>query len=105
MVAKAITIFPPGLIGRIRNGQFPMGDSGNTMTNAEVLQYTAGVRGRTLKMKISEGISDILVPDGITIERMIIMKQSDLRKNVKVRVRGQANTDGSIAASNIELEK
>jgi hypothetical protein len=59
MIAKAINIFPSGMLGRIRNGQFPMGDSGNTMTNAE-------------------GMSDILVPDDIQVTRMILLEQSDV---------------------------
>ena len=59
MTAKAITIFPPGLLKQIRNGQFPMGNSGNTMTNAEVRQ-SLGVSGHTLKMKLTEGIAGLV---------------------------------------------
>jgi hypothetical protein len=103
MTAKAITIFPPGLLEQIRNGQFPMGNSGNTMTNAEVAQYTAGVSGHTLKMKLAEGISNIQVPDGIPIERLKIMKKTDLKMNFIVTARGQINPDGSMAATNIEI--
>jgi hypothetical protein len=104
MVAKTINIFPAGMIGRIRNGQFPMGDSGNTMTNAEVVQFTAGVSGRILKMKITEGISEIFVPEGIPIMRMVTMKQSDLKKNIPVRVRSHDQSDGTAVADSIDID-
>jgi hypothetical protein len=103
MIAKAINIFPSGMLGRIRNGQFPMGDSGNTMTNAEVIQFTAAVNGRMLKMKITEGISDILVPEDVPIMRMILLKPGDLKIKSAVHVRGQTQPNGSITSDFVEI--
>ena len=103
MTAKAITIFPSGLLKRIRNGQFPMGNSGNIMTNAEVLRYALGVSGHTLKMKLAKGVSDIQVPDGTPIVRLKIMKTADLRVSSHVTVRGRRNPDGSMTATSIAI--
>jgi hypothetical protein len=82
-----------------------MGDSGNTMTNAQVLQYTAGSTGHTLKMKITEGMPDILVPDGIPIVRMILMKQSDLKVDRTVHVRSQNQSGDVVTADFVDIVK
>ncbi len=104
MTAEAITIFPPGLLEHIRNGQFPMGNSGNTMTNAVVSRYALGVSGHTLKMKLNGGISDFQVPDGISVERLTVMHKTDLRANSIVSVRGRKNPDGSMTAGSVVMQ-
>jgi len=105
MIAKAITIFPSGFIARIRNGQFPMSDPGNTMTNAEVIRFSDGMDGKVLKMNITEGVPDIQVPDGTPVMRMILLKRQQLKVNASVRIRGQFQPDGSVAAEFVEIVK
>jgi len=56
LVAVYINIFAPEMWSSpvMRKGEFPM-TTGDTMTNAVVTQYAAGVKGRVLTMKYAEG--------------------------------------------------
>ena len=100
LVAVAIHIFAPERKGRVREGQFPM-SSGDTMTNAEVMEYAVKVEGRTLFLKYRDGAVAIEVPLPTDVERERVLRLSDLRPGMRVVVRGSANPDGSIAASSI----
>jgi hypothetical protein len=100
LVAVAIRIFAPERKGRVRQGQFPM-NSGDTMTNAEVMEYAVKVESRTLFLKYRDGAVAIGVPPTTDVERERALRLSDLRPGMRVVVRGLANPDGSIAASSI----
>ena len=100
LVAVAIHIFAPERKGRIRDGQFPM-NSGDTMTNAEVMEYAVKVEGRTLFLKYRDGATAIEVPLTTDVERERMLRLSDLRPGMRVVVRGLANPDGSIVAASI----
>ncbi len=100
LVAVVIHIFAPERKGRVREGQFPM-NSGDTMTNAEVMEYAVKVEGRTLFLKYRDGAVAIEVPLTTDVERERALRLSDLRPGMHVVVRGLANPDGSIAASSI----
>jgi multidrug efflux pump subunit AcrA (membrane-fusion protein) len=100
LVAVAIHIFAPERKGRVREGQFPM-NSGDTMTNAEVMEHAVKVEGRTLFLKYKDGAAAIEVPPTTDVDRERVLRLSDLRPGMRVVVRGSANPDGSIAASSI----
>ena len=104
MVAISINIFAPQMWDGVRKGQFPM-TTGDTMTNAVVTQYAAGVKGRVVTMKYAEGTSEITVPDGTQIHRLVAAKPSALVAGLHVTVRGTANPDGSIKASAISFDQ
>ena len=100
LTAVSINILPPEYQGRGREGQFPM-ESGNIMTNATVMEFAERVEGRTLFLKYRDGASSIAVPPETEIHRIVVSRLDELRKGMRVVVRGQANPDGSIAASSI----
>ncbi len=51
LTAISINIFPPEFKGRVRATQFVM-DTGNTMTNATVMQNVRRIEGRMLYLKL-----------------------------------------------------
>ncbi len=104
LAAVSINIFPPEYKGRIRDGQFPLA-SGNTMTNAEVMEYAVKVETRTLFLKYKDGAAAIAVPLTTEIHRLTVIRPSDLRQGMHVTVRGVTNPDGSITASSITVDR
>jgi hypothetical protein len=104
MVAISINIFAPEMWDVVRKGQFPM-TTGDTMTNAVVTQYAAGVKGRVVTMKYAEGTSAITVPDGTQIHRLVAAKASALVAGLHISVRGTANPDGSIKAGSVSFDE
>ena len=106
LVAISINIFAPAMWSSpaMRKGEFPM-TTGDTMTNAVVAQYAAGVKGRVVTMKYAEGTSEITVPEGTQIHRLVVAKAAALIAGLHITVRGAANTDGSIKASSISFDQ
>jgi hypothetical protein len=104
MVAISINIFAPEMWDGVRKGQFPM-TTGDTMTNAVVAQYAAGVKGRVVTMKYAEGTSAITVPDGTQIHKLVVATPAALTVGLHVTVRGTASPDGSIKASAISFDQ
>ncbi len=104
LAAVSINIFPPEYKGRIRDGQFPMA-SGDTMTNAEVMEYAVKVENRTLFLKYKDGAAAIAVPLTTEVHRLTVIRPSDLRQGMHVIVRGVTNPDGSITASSITVDR
>jgi hypothetical protein len=100
LTAVSINILPPEYKGRTREGQFLM-ESGNTMTNATVVQFAQRVEGHTLFLKYKEGAAAIAVPAATDIHRIVVTRLGALHKGMHVVVRGPANADGSIVASSI----
>jgi hypothetical protein len=104
MIAVSINVFAPEMWDGVRKGQFPM-STGDTMTNAVVARYAAGVKGRVLTMKYAEGTSTITVPDDTQIHRLVVSKVSALTVGQHITVRGTANPDGSIKAAAISFDQ
>ena len=104
LVAVSINIFPPELRGRVREGQFPM-DTGNMMTNAEVMEYAVRTEHQTLFLKYRDGASAISVPPTTPVHRLTVIHLGDLRPGMHVIVRGAVNPDGSITASSLTADQ
>ncbi len=104
LVATNINIFAPQMWDIVRKGQFPMAD-GQTMTNAVVAQAVKGVQGRTLTMKLTEGVSTISVPDEVPIHRLVALTTASLTVGLHVLIRGSANADGSFTAASVSFDQ
>lgn len=104
LVAVAINIFPAELKGRIPEGQSPMA-SGDTMTNPTVMENVVKVENRTLFLKYKDGAAAIAVPPTTDVNRLTVIRLSDLHPGMHVVIRGQANPDGSITASSITADR
>ena len=104
LVATNINIFAPRMWDIVRKGQFPMAD-GQTMTNAVVAQSVKGVRGRTLTMKLTEGITSISVPDEVPIHRLVALTTSSLAVGLHVVIRGSATADGTFTAASVSFDQ
>ena len=104
LTALYINIFAPEMWAGARKGEWVMA-SGETMTNAMVTQYAAGVKGRVLTMKYVEGTSAITVPDGTQIHKLVAVTRAELTVGLKVTVRGSAGPNGSITANSISFDQ
>ena len=104
LTATSISILSPELWNRARKGQWVMA-SGDTMTNAVVARTVDRVVGRTLYMKLDVGTGAISVPTSTEIHRLTSVRLSDLKPEMRVRVRGVADPDGTIKASSITFDR
>jgi len=102
--AVSINIFPAGSQGRIRVGQWLM-DSGDTMTNAVVAQYVAGVSSRTITLTYQGGTATIAVPPATEMHHLLLVTFADLKPGLHVTVRGQRSSDGSVTATFISIDQ
>jgi len=103
LVADSINIFAPAMWDVVRKGQWPM-SNGDIMTNAMVDQSVQGMNGRVLTMKLADRSSDITVPDGAQIHRLVSVMLSDLTPGLHILVRGTQAQDGTWQASAINFE-
>ncbi len=103
LTAISINIFPPEFKGRVRATQFVM-DTGNTMTNATVMQNVRRIEGRMLYLKLLDGTAVIAVPKEAEVFRLTVVKSSDLKPGMRVLVRGTTRPDGSLIATTINIE-
>ncbi len=103
LTAISINIFPPEFKGRVRATQFVM-DTGNTMTNATVMQNVRRIEGRMLYLKLLDGTAVIAVPKEAEVFRLTVLKSSDLKPGMHVLVRGLTRPDGSLIATTINVE-
>jgi hypothetical protein len=103
LTAVAITIFPPLLRGKIREGQWPM-ETGDIMTNAVITRDVARVSGHMLYLAYKDGTAMITVPSGTTVRRMTLIALGDLKAGMHATARGTRNPDGSITASFILVD-
>jgi len=105
LTATVINIFPPELWSdpNMPRGQFPMDQPGQIMTNAVVTSLVSATDGHTLTMREKDLTTEIIVPDGTTINRLVMMKPVDLKTGMHVLIRGTQNTDGSIAAGAVTI--
>ncbi len=103
LTAISINIFPPEFKGRVRATQFVM-DTGNTMTNATVMQNVRRIEGRMLYLKLLDGTAVIAVPKEAQVFRLTVLKSANLKPGMRVLVRGTTKPDGSLIATTINIE-
>jgi multidrug efflux pump subunit AcrA (membrane-fusion protein) len=103
MVASNINIFANEMTGGVRMDEFLMA-SGDTMTNGTVSGYMQGMNGHTLTMTYPKGKSTIVVPDGIAIYRLVIVKRAALTAGMQIVVRGKADADGKLKAASVSFD-
>ncbi len=103
LTAISINIFPPEFRGRVRAAQFVM-NTGNVMTNATVFQNVRRIEGRTLYLTLADGTAVIAVPRDAEVFRLTVIKSSDLKHGMRVVVRGETGSDGSLIAATINVE-
>ena len=104
LTAVSINIFSPELWKHVHKGQFPM-ESGDVMTNAEVMQYVDRIEGRMLYLKYNEGSTAIIVPAATVIHRLVTVRLGDLKVGMRISVRGLGDPDGTIRATTITLDR
>jgi len=104
LTAVAITIVPPALKARGRQGQFPMA-SGDTMTNATVTQTVTRVSARSLTLTYQGTAWKIAVPASASIHKLTITKLAALMPKMHATARGTANADGSLTATSITVDQ
>jgi hypothetical protein len=98
----AINVFSPGIIAKVRKGQFKMA-SGDLMTNAPVAKVSVGADGNSVTLKNEGAMVAFRIGDKTIVHRLLDASASDLKPSVKVQVRGTANQDGSIQAANVGI--
>ncbi len=103
LTAISINILPPEFRGRVRAAQFVM-DTGNIMTNARVFQNVRRIEGRTLYLTLADGAAVIAVPRDAEVLRLTVIKSSDLKPGMRVVVRGETGSDGSLIAATINVD-
>jgi len=104
LVATNINIFAPQMWSGAKKGQFPMNDV-DLMTNAVVNSYVQGMNGHTLTMVLAEGTSQITVPDGITVHRLVLASTSQLTAGLQISVRLAADPSGKLLATSISFDR
>ena len=89
-----LRIFPEALRG-VGEGQRPMSDPSQTMTNATVTG-TAVVNGsNTIQVRFEGGVSELVVDPGIPVTRIETVDRSLVTAGAKVLVRGARAADGA----------
>jgi len=100
LTAVSITILD-AIKATARHVNYTM-ESGNQMTNADVISVVTAASGRTLKMNYEDQAITILVPDKTPISRILPAKLSDLKPGQHVTVRGSSY--GGITATSIVIQ-
>ena len=103
LTASSINIFSPQLWSRVRKGQFPM-QSGDLMTNALVIENALAVQGRLLHLRYEALVTEINVPEGVRITRILTERIADLKEGLRVLIRGTTSADGSLSAGSVSFE-
>lgn len=104
LVATNINIFAPQMYSGVKKGQFPMNDV-DLMTNAVVESFAQGMNGHTLTMTLAEGTSQITVPDGIPVHRLVLTSQSQLTVGLQVSIRVSTDAAGKMMATSISFDQ
>jgi len=98
----AINVFSPGIIAKVRKGQFTMA-SGDLMTNAPVDQITSGTGGPGLVLKNADAMVSFRLTDKTVVHRLVDAGTPDIKPGEMVTVRGTVNADGSLEAANVSI--
>jgi hypothetical protein len=100
LTAVAVTILDalPGT----RKGRWPM-ESGQIMTNMNVVSIVAGKSGRTLRLRYQAQTTSIVVPDTTPVRRVELGDVADLKAGTHVTVRGETDAYGVFTASSITI--
>jgi hypothetical protein len=104
--AIEVHIFPEGLRGVVRDGQFPwdlVPDS--IMTNATVAEVASAPQGRVVKVTYKGGEAEVTIPPGIPIVGYVSDDASLLKPGAAVFIVAQKSADGSLRASGVTAEK
>jgi hypothetical protein len=88
-----VRIFPEAMRG-VGEGQRPMGDAAQTMTNATVTGTAIVAGSNTLKVKFAGGESELVVNPGVPVTAITAVDRSLLKPGAKVRVQGTKGPDG-----------
>ena len=90
-----LRIFPEALRG-VGEGQRPMSDPSQTMTNATVTGVAIVSGSNTIKVRFEGGESELVVDPGIPVTRIDTVDRSLVRAGARVQVRGVRAADGAI---------
>jgi hypothetical protein len=104
LTALKINIFSPEIYKIVPRREFVM-TSGDTMTNAVVKTFAAGVKGRTLTMTLPTGTSTISVAPDVPVVRMVTVSRADLAAGLHILVRGTLAPDGTLRASAVSFDQ
>jgi len=89
-----LRIFPEALRG-VGEGQRPMSDPSQTMTNATVTGVAIVAGSNTIKVKFEGGESELVVDPGVPVSRIDTVDRSLVKAGVKVLVRGVRAAGGA----------
>lgn len=105
LTALGIGIFGPGVRERMgileQSPKRPVGNLGARV----FAQYVSRVTGTTVSLAFKEGTVTIMVPPNTRITRLVLLAPRDLRMGMRVTVRGSKNSDGSVTAAFVEVER
>ena len=98
-----VHVFPPGQ--RLGEGHYPMGTSGNTMTNGDVTNVVTGAKGQELDIKYNgrggSGAFHTVVPPGTPVVLFTQGDQSMVKPGINVLVFAAKAADGSLSAQGL----
>ncbi len=98
-----VHVFPPGQ--RLGEGHYPMGTSGNMMTNGDVTNVVTGAKGQELDIKYSgrggAGAFHTVVPPGTPVVLFTQGDQSIVKPGISVLVFAAKAADGSLSAQGL----
>lgn len=89
-----LRIFPEALRG-VGEGQRPMSDPSQTMTNATVTGTAVANGSNTIQVRFEGGVSELVVDPGIPVTRIDAVDRSLVKAGAKVLVRGERAADGA----------
>lgn len=90
-----LRIFPEALRG-VGEGQRPMNDPSQTMTNATVTGVAIVAGSNTVKVRFEGGESELVVDPGVPVTRIDTVDRSLVKPGARVQVRGTRAADGAI---------
>lgn len=91
--------------GQRGNFQRSLGQSGgNMMGRGAVIGEIISLDDKSITVKLQDGSSKIvLLPSSVTVSKTDTGSKNDLKTGVNVAVFGTTNSDGSVTASNVQL--
>jgi hypothetical protein len=100
-----VHVFPPGV--RMGEGHYPMGASGNMMTNGDVTMVVAGAKGQELDIKYNgqggSGVRHVVVPPDTPVISMTPGDVSMLKPGTPLSVVANKDASGAMTVLAINL--